>query len=154
MALFQTLSNIYCGESYSESCVAPYLKPWHIQNQRHIHNIVQHLSWHILFKFLCNLDLLRTLLHSTLCFTLKKKHIQNPTEYLRWSILLRTLCNCSIFRRPIYSKFVYSEREFVSYSLIHFMPLVSFYTSWKHQKISGFLMFLGGIERDQWHAMG
>ena len=33
------------------------------------------------------------------------------------------------------------------------MPLVSFYIPWKHQKTSGFLMFSGGIERDQWHEM-
>ena len=39
-------------------------------------------------------------------------------------------------------------------ALTHFMPLVSFYTAWKHQKTSGFLMFSGGIERDQWHEMG
>ena len=38
--------------------------------------------------------------------------------------------------------------------LIHFMPLVSFYTPSKHQKTFGFLMFLGGIERGQWHEMG
>ena len=37
--------------------------------------------------------------------------------------------------------------------LTHFMPLVSFYASWKRQKTSGFLMFLGGIEGDQWHEM-
>ena len=30
----------------------------------------------------------------------------------------------------------------------HFIPLVSFYTLWKHQKTSGFLMFSGGIGRD------
>ena len=131
-----------------------YSKPWHIQNQRHIHNTVKQLSWNILFKFLCNPDICRTLLYSPLWYILKSKHIQDPTKYVRWSILLRTLCNCSIFRRPIYSKFVYSEREFVSYSLIHFMPLVSFYTSWKHRKTYGFLMFFGGIERDQWHKMG
>ena len=34
------------------------------------------------------------------------------------------------------------------------MPLVSFDTPWKYQKLSGFLMYLGGIERDQWHEMG
>ena len=28
--------------------------------------------------------------------------------------------------------------------LIHFMPLVSFYTPWKHQKTRCFVMFLGG----------
>ena len=34
------------------------------------------------------------------------------------------------------------------------MLLISFYTPWKHKKTIGFLMFLGGIERDQWHKMG
>ena len=38
--------------------------------------------------------------------------------------------------------------------LTHFMPLISFYTPWKHQKTSDFLMFSGGIERDQWDEMG
>ena len=37
--------------------------------------------------------------------------------------------------------------------LTHFMPLVSFYSPWKRQKTSSFLIFLGGIERDQWHEM-
>ena len=34
------------------------------------------------------------------------------------------------------------------------MPLVFLYTPWKHQKTSAFLMFSGGIERDQWHEIG
>ena len=34
------------------------------------------------------------------------------------------------------------------------MPMASFYTPWKHKKTFGFLMFLGGIERDQWHENG
>ena len=34
------------------------------------------------------------------------------------------------------------------------MPLVSSCTSWKYQKTSAFLMFSGGVERDQWHEMG
>ena len=37
----------------------------------------------------------------------------------------------------IFETLAHSEREFVSYSLIHFKPLVSFYASCKHQKISG-----------------
>ena len=93
-SIFQTLSNIYYGEFYLESCVTlSYLKPWHIQNQRHIHNTVKHLSWNILFIFLCNPGIFRTLLYSPLWCILKNKHIQNPTEYIRWSILLRILCN-------------------------------------------------------------
>ena len=39
------------------------------------------------------------------------------------------------------------------FSLFQFILLVSFYTPKKHQKASGFLMFLGGLERDQWHKM-
>ena len=38
--------------------------------------------------------------------------------------------------------------------LIHFMPLVSFYTPKKHQKTRGCMMFSGDTERDQWHEMG
>ena len=53
--IFKTLSNIYYGEFYSDLCVTlAHLKHWHIQNQSHIHNTVKHLSWNILFKFLCN----------------------------------------------------------------------------------------------------
>ena len=33
-------------------------------------------------------------------------------------------------------------------SLTHFISLVSFYTPWKYQKMRGFLIFSGGIERD------
>ena len=37
-------------------------------------------------------------------------------------------------------------------NLTHFISLVSF-TPWKHQKAIGFLMFSGGIQRDQWYEM-
>ena len=37
----------------------------------------------------------------------------------------------------------------VLYNLTYFIPLVSFYTPWKHQKTSGFLIFSGDIEREQ-----
>ena len=35
--------------------------------------------------------------------------------------------------------------------LTNFMPLASFYTPRKYRR---FLMFSGGIERNQWHEMG
>ena len=38
--------------------------------------------------------------------------------------------------------------------LTYFMPLVSFYTSRKHQKTYGFLMLSGDIEKEQGHEMG
>ena len=37
--------------------------------------------------------------------------------------------------------------------LTYFMQLVSFYTSWKHQKISGILIFSGGIDTNRRHEM-
>ena len=40
---------------------------------------------------------------------------------------------------------VYGTPGYVSVSLTYFMPLVSFYTSWKHQKIRFF---------DQWNEIG
>ena len=39
-------------------------------------------------------------------------------------------------------------------TLTHFMPLVSFYTPWEHLKTFNFLMFSGGIKREQWQDMG
>ena len=36
----------------------------------------------------------------------------------------------------------------------HVMSLLFFYTPWKYQKVSGFLMFSGGIERNHWHEIG
>ena len=41
----------------------------------------------------------------------------------------------------------------ISAALTCFMPLISFNTPWEHRKTRGFLMFLGSIERDQWHEM-
>ena len=42
--------------------------------------------------------------------------------------------------------------QYMDFFLTHFIPLVSFYTPWKHQKTSGFL-FSGGIERAQWQKI-
>ena len=50
--------------------------------------------------------------------------------------------------------FLYKVCNNNSSCLAHFMPLVSFYTPWKYQKTSSFLIFSGGIERDQWHKTG
>ena len=38
--------------------------------------------------------------------------------------------------------------------LTHFWPMFSFYTPWKHQKTSGFLVFSGGIKWEHWREMG
>ena len=39
-------------------------------------------------------------------------------------------------------------------TLTHFMPLIYFYTPWKYQTTSRFLIFSGGIKRDQRNEMG
>ena len=38
-------------------------------------------------------------------------------------------------------------------TLASFIPLIFLCTPQKHQKTSGFLIFLGNIERGQWHEM-
>ena len=38
--------------------------------------------------------------------------------------------------------------------LIHFLPLLFYYTPWKHQKTFGAVILSVGIESDQWHEMG
>ena len=48
-------------------------------------------------------------------------------------------------------KFLSCKPEF---TLTYFMPPVSFYTLWKHQKTWVVLIFSGGIEREEWHEMG
>ena len=49
----------------------------------------------------------------------------------------------------------FSRDELNSLSfLFHFMPLISFYAPRKHQKTRVFLVFSGGIARNQWHEMG
>ena len=45
------------------------------------------------------------------------------------------------------------NQQWAKPGLTHFKPLIFFYTPWKHHKISGFLMFSGGVERDQQHEM-
>ena len=55
--IFRTLSNIYDGKSYSQTCLTLiYLETWHIQN------VAKHLPRNILFKALC-----------------KPRHIQHPS---------------------------------------------------------------------------
>ena len=44
----------------------------------------------------------------------------------------------------IFHFFSFTKRD--SIWLTHFRPLIYFYTPWKHQKTSGFLMFPGGVE--------
>ena len=108
-------SRILYEVRYSEPYVTlAYLKPWHIQSPRHIHNTIKHLSWIILFKTLCNFDIFRTLVYSQLWYILKSKHIHSPARYLKWSILLKTLCNSRKFRRPIYSNIFLTQNPIVS----------------------------------------
>ena len=45
-------------------------------------------------------------------------------------------------------------QSYINLGLTHFMPLVSLNTPLKYQKTRGFLIFSGGIARDQWHEMG
>ena len=47
----------------------------------------------------------------------------------------------------------YHQKLSFYYNLTHLMPMISFYTHWKHPKNSGLLCFKG-IEKDQRHYRG
>ena len=51
---------------------------------------------------------------------------------------------CEMIKNLNYSLYLYCQ-------LTLFTPLTSFDTPWKHQKTRVFLMFSGGIKRNQWH---
>ena len=47
-----------------------------------------------------------------------------------------------------------AQRKILYFPLLtHFMPLASFYTSWKYHKTRGLLIFSGGIKRWKWLEM-
>ena len=46
-----------------------------------------------------------------------------------------------------------ASKNVFSVWLFLFMPPICFYTTWKYQKTTGFLMFSGGLETKQWHEM-
>ena len=68
-----------------------------------------------------------------------QKHILNLPKDIWWSFLCKNSQQLSAINHM---------------PLTHFMSLISFDTPWKHQKTSGFLMFSGGIKRDQGHEKG
>ena len=114
--IFRTLSNIYDGKFYSQSCVAlVYLEPWHIQNPRHIRNTAKHLSSNILFETLCNTDRFRILsIFRTLVYSEIKAYSEPSRISKMEHFLLRALCNYSRFRGPIYSKLSHIQNRYVS----------------------------------------
>ena len=66
--------------------------------------------------------------------------------WLIWKIYGKYCTWCICLSIPV-------ENYFVITMILDFIPLVSFYTPWKHQKSRGFLVFLGGVERDQRHEI-
>ena len=51
---------------------------------------------------------------------------------------------CVFIMQKSWQKALSLQNYQISWTLNHFMPLVSFYTAWTHQKTRGFLMFSGG----------
>ena len=118
--MFTTLSNIFDGKFYSQSCVTlVYLESWHIQNPT-IFRVLPSIYQEIFYSKPCVVLIYsQALVYPELLYFLKSKHIQNPAEYLIWSSLLRTLCNYSRYRPYIFKTFAYSEPVCVSYSLMY-----------------------------------
>ena len=54
----------------------------------------------------------------------------------------------SVMKEIMISDFLSLFNEYYHPLLTYFMPLVSFYTPWKHQKDKCSLMFSGGMEKD------
>ena len=70
------------------------------------------------------------------------------------STMLRSLVDQELKPHQVWSSFDSCDHCDPNYfPLTHFVPVRSFCIPWKHQKTSGFLMFPGGIERDQWHRL-
>ena len=72
----------------------------------------------------------------------------NKVARCRYAPLLKRHWSILIFLWILQNIFL-SIKKFPFFSDLsaHFMPLVSFYTPWKHQKTSGFRIFSGGIDR-------
>ena len=52
--IFRTQSNIYDGKFYSQPCVIlVYLESWHIQNPRHIQNILPNMYQEVFYSKPC-----------------------------------------------------------------------------------------------------
>ena len=47
-----------------------------------------------------------------------------------------------------------AEVYYIVRILTCFIPLFPFCTPWKYQKTRGFLIFSGGVEREQWYEIG
>ena len=47
-----------------------------------------------------------------------------------------------------------ADQAAIHSNLTSFNPGISFDNPWNHQKIKGFLKFLGVMEKDQWYEMG
>ena len=77
-----------------------------------------------------------------------RKRSENLKETMRTNGIIFTLANYC--RNNCSRRF---QKVLQNSQLTHVMPLVFFFTSWKHQKARGVLRFSGGIERDQWHEM-
>ena len=75
-------------------------------------------------------------------------------SFSTWELLHNTLKKMMKHKAKVIMIMMLSYRQTCwnfwinKFPVTHFMPLISFYTPWKHQKTSGFLMFSGDIERD------
>ena len=85
------------------------------------------------------------------CIERDQQHENGLKEKVQFCLTNSSLVSCKLcLVTEELAYFVMFRKMF----LTNFMLLVSFYTTCKHQKTRRFLMFSGGIERDQWHEMG
>ena len=112
-------------------------------------------NWTVSYLFLV---LSEAFSHSNLFYCLAKKRSCNRSSPLQMSLFNKVTgpqptqvfsCEyCEIFKNSLF------YRTPLVAASVRFMWLFIFYTIWKYQTTSDFLMLSGGIERDRWNEMG
>ena len=112
-------------------------------------NLVYGLCWMFLLR-IC--DALRDLVP----FVQFEKREKHPRRSVNFSKVSASACNVTKINTlpwvfftffKLHKSYQIAQRITYVKLLTHFMPLVSFYALWKHQNISGFLMFFGGYRK-------
>ena len=111
-----------------------------------------HTHTHLWQKYLCfgtfNLSVLRQKDESQDGDNKKTKHAEFSEKwtFTSWYAQIRAYLACFVFLVPLVLRFALLFKLISCHWSLH--------TPWKHLKTFGFVTFLGGIERNQWHEMG
>ena len=97
-----------------------------------VHTFLQKISFYLL-------NLSSISVSSTTKWMLDRTYVKLLQSNMLWSLPPQFPMVLSIF----FSPFCIALKNVIRASLTHFMPLISFYTSWKHENTSFFYVFRG-----------